>query len=443
MFCLSKGLGAPVGSVLCGTRPSSTRRACTARASAGGMRQAGVIAAAGIVALETMVERLADDHARARTLADALAELFPGSVDPDRGRDQHRVRARRRAARRICSTRSPADGVLAGTIDVDTVRFVTHHDVDDAGLARAVAALRRIACANCAAAPDHYRGGHGRVRRDARPRAGRATPTPTIPRSRPGARWPSGRRRAARCGCSSRPAATRAPRIPTPISTRSPRCGSRRRPRRRRCSASPAHLHLDYPDGELPDDQELRGAIARVIRERRARGRALPRPDRGVLRRRLLQPPRPPRHRLGDARRGGAGRGQPALLPRAHRRGARGAPRARGLPVGHARAELLDRHRRHARAQDRRAVLPRQPARRRGRVVPRVPARARRGRRRRRRHDATPSRSVGSPSAPDPPLRLDRRARSGRRVLAAPLGHGPEHEHRDDADTGRRRSASR
>ena len=109
------------------------------------MRQAGVIAAAGVVALETMVERLADDHARARTLADVLAELFPGCVDPALVETNIVCAPRGSAARAISLDALAADGVLAGTIDVDTVRFVTHHDVDDAGLGRAVDALHRIA----------------------------------------------------------------------------------------------------------------------------------------------------------------------------------------------------------------------------------------------------------------------------------------------------------
>ena len=83
MFCLSKGLSAPVGSVLCGPADVIAEARVQRRRLGGGMRQAGVIAAAGIVALETMVDRLADDHTRARRLADALAERWPGSVDPD------------------------------------------------------------------------------------------------------------------------------------------------------------------------------------------------------------------------------------------------------------------------------------------------------------------------------------------------------------------------
>ncbi len=82
-FCLSKGLGAPVGSVVCGSHAfiSEARRA--RKILGGGMRQAGVLAAAGIVALEQMVERLADDHANARRLARGLAQMPGVSLEPD------------------------------------------------------------------------------------------------------------------------------------------------------------------------------------------------------------------------------------------------------------------------------------------------------------------------------------------------------------------------
>jgi threonine aldolase len=78
MFCLSKGLAAPVGSLLCGPADLIARARALRHRLGGGMRQAGILAAAGIVALETMVDRLAEDHRRARHLADALAERFPG-----------------------------------------------------------------------------------------------------------------------------------------------------------------------------------------------------------------------------------------------------------------------------------------------------------------------------------------------------------------------------
>src|SRR5436190_7466174 len=73
MFCLSKGLGAPVGSLLCGPASAIAEARAQRARMGGGMRQAGIIAAAGIVALETMVEGLATDHVRARALAEALA----------------------------------------------------------------------------------------------------------------------------------------------------------------------------------------------------------------------------------------------------------------------------------------------------------------------------------------------------------------------------------
>jgi len=144
MFCLSKGLSAPVGSLLCGTRPLIAEARTERSRLGGGMRQAGVIAAAGVVALETMVERLVDDHARAWRLAEALAERFPGSVDPSTV-ETNIVCARADALPADLLDALAANGVRAGTIDVDTVRFVTHRDVDDAGIDRTIAALRRMA----------------------------------------------------------------------------------------------------------------------------------------------------------------------------------------------------------------------------------------------------------------------------------------------------------
>jgi threonine aldolase len=144
MFCLSKGLAAPVGSLLCGPRDAIAEARRDRSRLGGGMRQAGVIAAAGIVALETMVDRLRDDHARARTLADTLAERFPGCLDPERV-ETNIVCAR---ADRLPGELLPAlaaAGIRAGTIDVDTVRMVTHKDVDDADVARTIAVLDDLA----------------------------------------------------------------------------------------------------------------------------------------------------------------------------------------------------------------------------------------------------------------------------------------------------------
>jgi threonine aldolase len=85
-FCLSKGLCAPVGSVLCGSRAFIRRARRTRKLLGGGMRQAGVLAAAGLVALDEMVDRLAEDHARARRLASKLAGIPGVLLDPGRVR---------------------------------------------------------------------------------------------------------------------------------------------------------------------------------------------------------------------------------------------------------------------------------------------------------------------------------------------------------------------
>jgi len=144
MFCLSKGLGAPMGSVLCG--PSEVIAAAREeRSRLGGiLRQGGIVAAAGIVALETMVDRLADDHARARRLADVLADRFPGSVDPPTVRTNIVCAPFTSLPDKIIE-RLEERGVRSGTIDARTVRFVTHKDVDDAGLDVAIDALHGIA----------------------------------------------------------------------------------------------------------------------------------------------------------------------------------------------------------------------------------------------------------------------------------------------------------
>ena len=144
MFCLSKGLAAPVGSLLCGASDAITEARADRSRLGGGMRQAGVIAAAGIVALEMMVDRLRDDHARARTLADALAARFPGSVDPECVETNIVCARADRLPSEFLSVLA-AGGVRAGTIDVDTVRLVTHKDVDDADVDRAVAVFDELA----------------------------------------------------------------------------------------------------------------------------------------------------------------------------------------------------------------------------------------------------------------------------------------------------------
>jgi threonine aldolase len=140
MCCLSKGLAAPVGSVLAGTGDLIGAARAERQRLGGGMRQAGVIAAAGLVALRTMVERLADDHERARRLAAAVAERWPDTgFEPDRVVTNMVIFGHAAAGRLLEHLR--AEGVLAGTIAPGVVRLVTHHDVDDDGVARACKAI--------------------------------------------------------------------------------------------------------------------------------------------------------------------------------------------------------------------------------------------------------------------------------------------------------------
>jgi threonine aldolase len=142
MFCISKGLGAPVGSVLVGPADVITSAHSYRRRLGGAMRQAGVIAAAGLVALDTMVDRLADDHRRARALADALAERFPGSVDPD-AIETNIVWAPLDRLPGDLLGRLRSEGIWALALG-DRARFVTHKDVDDADMDRVVKVLRDL-----------------------------------------------------------------------------------------------------------------------------------------------------------------------------------------------------------------------------------------------------------------------------------------------------------
>jgi threonine aldolase len=141
MCSLSKGLCAPIGSLLAGDVDDIARARAERQRLGGGMRQAGIVAAAGVVALASMIERLADDHQRALRLAEVVAERFP-----DAGLSPADVRTN-------CVTFAPRDpqrvlehlrgeGVLAGTIAPGIVRLMTHHDITDDGLARATSALR-------------------------------------------------------------------------------------------------------------------------------------------------------------------------------------------------------------------------------------------------------------------------------------------------------------
>ncbi len=138
--CLSKGLCAPVGSVLAGAEEVIAEGRLARKRLGGGMRQAGVLAAPGLVALTEMVERLPEDHARAGRLADAVLQRWP-HCGLDRAAVRTNIVTFAHSDPEKLLAHLEAHGVLAHAIAPGIVRFVTHRDVDDDGLARAVAAL--------------------------------------------------------------------------------------------------------------------------------------------------------------------------------------------------------------------------------------------------------------------------------------------------------------
>lgn len=145
MFCLSKGLGAPVGSMLLGTKAFIDEARAVRKMLGGGMRQAGVLAAAGLVALKETPQRLHEDHANARKLADGLAELSGIKIDPEKvvtnivifdvaetGQTADAISAQLRER-----------GVLASGFG-SSIRMVTHYDVSGADIEKALSALRAV-----------------------------------------------------------------------------------------------------------------------------------------------------------------------------------------------------------------------------------------------------------------------------------------------------------
>jgi threonine aldolase len=142
MFCLSKGLGAPVGSMLVSSRVGIDRARNFRKALGGGMRQAGVLAAAGLIALNEMTGRLQEDHDNARLLADALAQLPQVLLDPELVQTNILIFSLRGGRDVNALVRALAQrGVLASTVGPNSVRLVTHHDVDRAACEQAAAIL--------------------------------------------------------------------------------------------------------------------------------------------------------------------------------------------------------------------------------------------------------------------------------------------------------------
>ncbi|HJT37671.1 MAG TPA: GntG family PLP-dependent aldolase [Actinomycetota bacterium] len=144
-FCFSKGLGAPVGSMMLGTKEVVDRARRVRKMLGGGMRQVGVLCAAARVALETGVERLAEDHANAKRLAIGIAEAWPGAIDPDDVETNILYVSTGDRDAEVTAGALKEKGVLVGPMGARRLRLVTHRDVDAAGIERAIDAFRALA----------------------------------------------------------------------------------------------------------------------------------------------------------------------------------------------------------------------------------------------------------------------------------------------------------
>jgi threonine aldolase len=154
MFCLSKGLGAPVGSMLVGSSEFIQKAHIARKLLGGGMRQVGVLAAAGLIALEESPKNLHRDHENANFLAGGLAKIKGISIDPAKVMTNiviFDVRATGRTAAEICSELGKRK-ILSGPTDKYSIRMVTHCDVNRAGIENALAAIAEVLSARAPAA---------------------------------------------------------------------------------------------------------------------------------------------------------------------------------------------------------------------------------------------------------------------------------------------------
>ncbi|MEK6398556.1 MAG: GntG family PLP-dependent aldolase [Terriglobus sp.] len=143
-FCLSKGLCAPVGSLLVSSKKNIETARKLRKALGGGMRQAGVLAAAGLIALDVMSKRLADDHANAKLIAEAIAKVAGITLDPAEVETNIVIfRTEFEAPEFVALLKE--QGVLASSLNASTVRFVTHHDVDREACAKAAEIVANVA----------------------------------------------------------------------------------------------------------------------------------------------------------------------------------------------------------------------------------------------------------------------------------------------------------
>ena len=151
MFCISKGLGAPVGSLLVGEREFIRKARRTRKLLGGGMRQAGILAAAGIFALEHMVERLAEDHTHCQQLAQGLAQFPEIDIQPEQVVTNILIFSLRDAqGQKLPDTQvqqflasTQKHGVLMGTMGNGTIRAVTHYGIEAEHISQALAGIKQ------------------------------------------------------------------------------------------------------------------------------------------------------------------------------------------------------------------------------------------------------------------------------------------------------------
>jgi len=144
MFCLSKGLSAPVGSLLLGTREFVREARRVRKYLGGGMRQVGILAAAGIVALEEMPSRLADDHLRARRLGEALADMKGVRINLEDVQTNFVMLELEHLPVGEFLDRLRRNKILALPFSSRTVRMVVHKDIDDRDIQRAIDSIGKI-----------------------------------------------------------------------------------------------------------------------------------------------------------------------------------------------------------------------------------------------------------------------------------------------------------
>jgi len=143
MFCLSKGLSCPVGSVLCGSKEFIEKARRVRKLLGGGMRQAGVLAACGIVALNKMIDRLEEDHKNAKKLAEGLSEISWIDINPD-DVETNIVIANVKKDPEEVTKKMAEKGVFALPFGKGRIRFVTHKDVNEEDIEEALKVIKNI-----------------------------------------------------------------------------------------------------------------------------------------------------------------------------------------------------------------------------------------------------------------------------------------------------------